>query len=182
MNNRRNFLRTGCCAVAALAAGIALPQPLAVARAAETPLDPAEFARQRFLDHWNCTIAILEAFAPKYGAPMEHLRKLATPFAAGMWLGKTCGAVTGAMMAMGLAHGRAAEKDAKADELMPAKMKELYAMIQADYGPDLDCSALLGTDMSSPEGVKQAADKGLFKSKCPGLVLASARAVVKLAG
>jgi C_GCAxxG_C_C family probable redox protein len=182
MHNRRDFLRTGCCAATALAAGIALPRPLAMAQAAGAPQDPAAFARQRFLEHFNCTVAILEAFAPKYGAPIEHIRKLATPFAAGMWLGKTCGAVTGAMMALGLAYGRAAEKDANADEAMPGRMKALYALVQADFGPDLDCSALLGADMATPEGVKQAADKGLFTSKCPELVLASARAVVILTG
>jgi C_GCAxxG_C_C family probable redox protein len=182
MKNRRDFLVTGCCAAAAMAAGAVLPLPPTVALAADSPQDPAEFAKERFLDHWNCTIAILEAFVPKYGAPMEHIRKIATPFAAGMWLGKTCGAVTGAMMALGLVYGRTAEKDSRADEIMPAKAKELYAMIQAEFGPDLDCSALLGTDMATPEGVKQAADMGLFKSKCPELVLASARAVEKLAG
>jgi len=180
MNNRRTFLITGCCAAAALAAGIVLPRSQTVALAADAPIDPAEFAKQRFLDHFNCTIAILEAFAPKYGAPLEHIRKIATPFAAGMWLGKTCGAVTGAVMALGLAYGRTAAKDSHADALMPAKVKELYTLVQAEFGPDLDCSALLGTDMGTPEGVKKAADLGLFKIKCPGLVLASARAVEKL--
>lgn len=179
MTTRRALLTGGCCAVAAALAGV--PILMKTGRAAPPapgqPVDPVlagEFARQRFLDHFNCAIAVLEAFAPAYGLGMDELRRLATPFAAGMWLGKTCGAVTGGIMVLGLAHGRAAEHDDAADKAMPGLVRAYTAGLQEQFGPDLDCSALLGADMSTPEGLKQAADKGLFTSFCPKIVAASA--------
>jgi hypothetical protein len=41
-------------------------------------------------------------------------------------------------------------------------------------------AALLGGDMSTDAGIKEAADKGLFESKCSVLVEASTREALRL--
>jgi hypothetical protein len=73
-------------------------------------------------------------------------------------------------MVIGLAHGKtgAPAKDvAERVTAFSAAMKERFG--------SLSCSALLGSDMATAEGVKLAADRGLFKSFCPGVVEASVR-------
>jgi len=107
------------------------------------------------------------------------ITQITTPFAAGMWNGLTCGAVTGAMMAIGMRYGRTNAGDAKATDLTKVKMRDLMTAMTGQFG-DLNCSALLGTDMATDEGIKEAAAKGLFKSKCPLLVEAAAREAARL--
>jgi C_GCAxxG_C_C family probable redox protein len=111
--------------------------------------------------------------------PPETLTMLTTAFAAGMWNGLTCGAVTGAMMAVAMRHGRSSDGDGAASDVTKVKMRELMKAMTAQFG-DLNCSALLGTDMATDEGMKEAASKGLFKSKCPQLVETATRVAAKL--
>ncbi|KAF0233579.1 MAG: hypothetical protein FD177_1539 [Desulfovibrionaceae bacterium] len=187
--DRRSFVTGACCgAVAVAAAGAALPllSPSVSAGAdAHQPAvlpagaDPAAYARERFLSHWNCTQAVLESLSGHAGMDAEALTRITTPFAAGMWNGLTCGAVTGAMMALGMRFGRASDGDGKATDVTKVKMRELAAAMRAQFG-NLDCSALLGADMATDAGVSQAAGKGLFKSKCPLLVEAAVKEAAKL--
>jgi C_GCAxxG_C_C family probable redox protein len=142
-------------------------------------MDPAAFARDRFLSHWNCTQAVLEGLGPESGLSAETITRITTPFAAGMWSGLTCGAVTGAMMAIGMRFGRSSDGDAAATEATTAKVRELVTTLGKEFG-GLDCSALLGVDMATDAGIKEAASKGLFKSKCPLLVEASVREAARL--
>ena len=175
--SRREILAGACSACACVALGL----PTAHAAAAQLPegMDPAVFSKERFLTHWNCTQAVLESLAVHSSMDAETLSKITSPFAAGMWSGLTCGAVTGAMMAIGMRYGRTSDGDAKAMETTTAKTRELMAALSGKFG-DLNCSALLGVDMSTDAGIKEAADKGLFKSKCPVLVEASTREALRL--
>ena len=183
--DRRSFVTGACCgAVAVAAAGAALPLLTPATSAAQPAVlpsgaDPAAYARERFLSHWNCTQAVLESLSGHAGMDAEAVTRITTPFAAGMWNGLTCGAVTGAMMALGIRFGRATDGDGKGTDVTKVKMRELVAAMRAQFG-DLDCSALLGTDMATDAGVSQAAGKGLFKSKCPLLVEAAVKEAAKL--
>ena len=175
--DRRLFLTGACCAGAGFAAGMMMPRG-GEAAAPVPGADAALFARERFLSHWNCTQAVLEALAPQAGLAPEDITRLTTPFAAGMWNGMTCGAVTGAVMAIGMRFGRTSDGDGQAAEKTRKKMRRYMAAVKKEFGA-LDCSALLGTDMATDEGMKQAADKGLFKSICPALVEAAVREALK---
>jgi hypothetical protein len=50
---------------------------------------------------------------------------------------------------------------------------------KARYGY-LNCSELLGVNMGIPEGVKEAARKGLFTSRCPLYVKTAAEILEKI--
>lgn len=178
MSPTRRQLLAGACSVCALAA-LGLPTTQTAAAAPPEGVDPALFAKERFLSHWNCTQAVLESLSVHSGLSPEVLTKITTPFAAGMWNGLTCGAVTGAMMAIGMRYGRMSDGDDKATEMTTAKVRQLVATLGRQYG-DLACSALLGVDMATDAGIKEAAGKGLFKSKCPLLVEAAAREAMRL--
>lgn len=51
--------------------------------------------------HYNCAQAVLIPFAPDIGISEEQAFKLALDFNAGMGHGYVCGAISGALMAMG---------------------------------------------------------------------------------
>ena len=91
------------------------------------------------------------------------------PFAGGMRLGETCGAVTGAFMVLGLRH-------CSTDGGTPAGRSEVYARVVDFAGRfkqrngSLTCRDLLGCDISTTEGMKQAQEQNLFKTTCVQMV------------
>jgi C_GCAxxG_C_C family probable redox protein len=131
--------------------------------------DRPKHAKQRFLKSMNCSQAVLETYAEEMGLSVENARKVASAFAGGMGMGAECGAVTGALMVIGMKHGKIADKDAAADKETFSRVAKLVEDFKKEHG-DISCSNLLGTDMGTPEGVKKAGDQGLFTSQCPKFV------------
>ena len=136
--------------------------------------DRPEYAKQRFLKSMNCSQAILETYAEEMGMSTENARKVASAFAGGMAMGTECGAVTGAFMVIGMKHGKTKDKDTAADKATFTRVAKFVEEFKKEHG-DIGCSNLLGTDMGSPEGVKKAADQGLFTSRCPQFVETAAK-------
>ena len=137
------------------------------------PSNRPESASAQFLRSMNCSQAILETYAPSMGMSRETARRVAAAFAGGMGIGTECGAVTGAFMVIGLKYGKIEDKDAGADGKTFEKVAEFTKEFKAEH-KHLECSDLLGVDMSTPEGIKEAAGKGLFTSVCPKLVHSAA--------
>lgn len=81
-------------------------------------------------------------------------------------LGLTCGAVTGAFLAIGLRFGRSRAEDLAAKEKTYAVMAEFARRFRARHGEDLSCPALIGCDLSTPEGAREAAENDYFDSRC----------------
>lgn len=172
---RRELIK---CAGMCVLAGVATATPVASVRAKSLPAgaDAGEFARKRFLSHWNCTQAVLEATSHLYKGDPEMAVRMATGFAGGMTTGKTCGALTGAYMAIGLIHG---------GEGVPSKkVAGAIARLNSDFIEKFGatgCSPLVGTDMATAEGVKQAGKKKMFTQLCPKLVEMAVKGVEELA-
>ena len=157
--SRREMLKGSLCLGICLAAGGSLGEAQAApARVGDRP----EAARREFLKTMNCSQAILKQYAPAYGMNPDQACRLATGFAGGMAGGERCGAVTAAYLVLGLAHG---PKERKVFPLV----KSFNAAFTARHGR-LGCSQLLGVDMGTEEGMKQAKRKGFFKTRCPNYV------------
>jgi C_GCAxxG_C_C family probable redox protein len=83
--------------------------------------------------------------------------------------GDTCGAVTGAMMAIGLRHAKVRPDDDASRELAYALTQEFMDAFRERNG-SLLCRELLGVDVSTPEGMKEVREKDLFARVCPKFV------------
>jgi C_GCAxxG_C_C family probable redox protein len=119
-----------------------------------------------FGNGYACSQAILAVYGEPFGLDCGTALKVAGGFAGGMRMGATCGAVTGAYMVLGLAYCPAGpESRAAAYE----KIKEFTERFRRRNG-SVSCSILLGVDMSTPEGVEQARQQGLFQTRCPKMV------------
>ncbi|MBQ6174259.1 MAG: C_GCAxxG_C_C family protein [Clostridia bacterium] len=89
-----------------------------------SPLDHAEEARRLFLEGYNCAQAVFCAFCDETGLPREQAARLSSAFGGGMGrLREICGAVSGALMALGTLRGYSDPTD-------PAQKKALYARVQ----------------------------------------------------
>lgn len=169
--SRREMLKGTLCLGVCLAAGGTLNEAQA-AVGAKTAAGRPEAARKHFLKSMNCSQAILENYAPIYGINAEAACKLATGFAGGMAAGHECGAVTAAYMVLGLAHG---PKERKVFPKVEAFNKEFKARHR-----ELGCSQLLGVNMGTKEGMKEAQRKGLITARCPGYVKSAAEILEKM--
>ncbi len=69
-------------------------------------MSKAENARATFRKGFNCSQAVLSAFAEEFGLDPIMAYRVAAAFGGGMGhMGETCGAVTGAFMVIGLKYG-----------------------------------------------------------------------------
>jgi len=136
--------------------------------------DPIKTAQERFDQKFNCSQAVFSAFAPKLGIQDEIALKLASPFGGGTaHQGHVCGAVTGALMTLGLQKG-SATPETKDETYRLAE--EYIKQFQGRHGSIL-CRELTGYDISKLGELEKARDAGVFKNTCPGLVKTAAELV-----
>jgi C_GCAxxG_C_C family probable redox protein len=136
--------------------------------------NPADIAAARFDQKLNCAQAVFSAFAPSLGLDDETALRLASPFGGGISRrGEICGAVSGALMALGLAHGSSTPEG---KEEIYQLGQEFLQRFEAGHRSIL-CRQLLGADISTPEGHARARDAGVFQSVCPFVVREAAQIV-----
>lgn len=139
-------------------------------------MSKAEMAVATFNEGFMCSQAIVSSYCEAYGLPRETALRLAETFGGGMNMGHTCGAVTGALMVIGLKYGREeAGDEASRQQARDAALK-FVREFEARHGT-LACKALLGTDISTAEGLQAARENGLFTTLCPGYVRDAAEIV-----
>jgi C_GCAxxG_C_C family probable redox protein len=129
----------------------------------------AKRAVKRFRKGFNCSQAVLGSYCEQFGLECGKAFKVATGFGGGMRMGGTCGAVSGALMVLGLKYGNTTAEDKEAKAKTYTKVEEYTNRFKARNG-SVTCRELLGCDLSTPEGMKEAKDKGLFSSICPRIV------------
>jgi len=132
--------------------------------------DKAEKAVACFREGFTCSQAILSTYGSELGLERTMALKAASVFGAGMGrLGEVCGAVTGALIVIGLKHGQTEVKDKDAKEKTYALVRDFADRFRTREGTLL-CRELLGCDLATPEGMATARQKGYFTERCPRFV------------
>jgi len=113
---------------------------------------------------------VLSSFGDQFGLDRALALRVAGAFGGGMArMGETCGAVTGALMVIGLKYGMTQAKDEAAREKTYKLVQEFATRFKARHH-SMVCRELLGYDLSKPEERKAALEKGLFTTLCPQFV------------
>ncbi len=137
-------------------------------------MDRIETAVRMFEQEFSCSQSVFSAFADPADLPRETALRVAAGFGGGLARsGETCGAVTGAIMALGLGHCSAPTDDPLAKERAYPPVQEFLARFKARHG-SIVCRELLDCDLGAPEGLQSAREQGLFKSRCPAFVRTAA--------
>jgi len=138
-------------------------------------------AQKYFEDHFNCAQSVFAPFACRYGMDLETALKIPTPFGGGMGhAGQVCGAVSGGLMAIGLATGISSyDRDLKYACYDMAK--EFQSRFRELHG-DITCPGLLGYDIGDPEELERVREQNLFHTMCPQFVGDAARIADELIG
>lgn len=128
----------------------------------------AEKALQGFGAGVDCSQAVFGEFAPQMGVDRETALKISANFGGGMWEGETCGAVVGALMALGLKYGQGDEVDQDKKNAMLAKTAEFKEKFAAEYGSCI-CKEILGYKI--PEDMEKIMEEDKFGKVCCHLVV-----------
>lgn len=132
-------------------------------------MNKTEKALSLFSNNFNCSQAVFTAFASDFGIDEKTALMLGTSFGGGARNGEICGAVSGALLVLGLKYGH---YDAEDNE-----QKSRAYEIAVDYtkrfkekNGSIVCRDLLGYDLTVPEDKVFIKEKNLFKTVCPEMV------------
>jgi C_GCAxxG_C_C family probable redox protein len=117
----------------------------------------------------NCTQAVLSTYGRRYGLDPELALRMSGAFGSGMGMGETCGAVTGALMVIGLKHSKVSGSRLLSRDRTEDVAHEFVERFKALHGTVV-CRELLGCDVTTPEGLKTAKQEKHFKKRCPEYV------------
>lgn len=120
-------------------------------------LDRSKELRADQTRHYNCAQGVLVPFAEAKGIDSETAYQIAGNFGAGMKRAATCGAITGALMALGL-YG---VED-------PAVISEVYRRLKENHQGCLDCGDLLRINKENGGNKKTHCDNMVYE--CVSLV------------
>ena len=119
---------------------------------------------------YNCSMAIFSAYAPNFGLDAEAAARMASPFGAGISkTGEICGAVSGALMVIGLTQKVEDIRDASSREKVYALAGRFIDGFTARNG-SVNCTELVGYDLSDTRQYAEAREKKVFATTCSKLV------------
>jgi C_GCAxxG_C_C family probable redox protein len=143
-------------------------------------MNKVERAVSCFNDGFSCSQAVLSTYGEQFGLDRETALKVAGAFGGGMGhMGETCGAVTGALMVIGLKYGQTRVDDKEPKKKTYRLVKEFAEQFKVRNG-SINCTELLGCDLSTPEGMQRAKERGLFTTVCPKFVQDAAEILEEL--
>ena len=123
-----------------------------------------------YKSRFTCSSAVFSAFSDELGLDPDTAKKIACGFGAGISKsGNICGAVTGAIMVIGLKYGKTTQGDDAATEKTRALVQKFLQEFKKRHG-SINCTELLGYNLGKPEEFAQARDNKQFVTKCPELV------------
>ena len=140
---------------------------------------PADVAERLFREGYACSQAVLLAFAPRFGLDADLAARVASAFGGGMARhGWTCGALTGALMAVGLHAGNAAADGQAQKDDAYARVATLLEQFRTKHGAT-ECRRLIGFDLADAVQRQAASDAGVFANTCPLFVRTAAALVAE---
>ncbi len=134
-------------------------------------MDKKTFAIQQFKRGYNCAQSVVSAFADELDIDYDTAIRITSGFGGGMGRQQlTCGALTGAYMVIGYLHGMHAPDDDLANQKAAKMIQKFTSRFKEKYGHS-DCFSLLGVDLNTEEGKKEAEEKNLYELKCEKFIL-----------
>lgn len=142
-------------------------------------MDHIHKANLLFEQKYHCSQAVLGAFAEELGITEKQALKLGGCFGGGMCKGEVCGAVTGALMALGLKYGQSEIEDLESRKKANDISVEMLERFKGENGSYI-CRDLLGYDISNEDDIEIIKEKELFTKFCPKMVESATKIAEKL--
>lgn len=128
-----------------------------------------EIAAGYFDNYFNCAQAVFTTFAVEEGIPEELALKIATQFGGGCRKGEVCGAVSGALMVLGLKYGHC-HFNAPEEKEQAYQYAEEFMNRFIEKNGTVVCKERLGYNLSKPVEMAKIREQHLFDTICPRMV------------
>ncbi len=132
-------------------------------------MNNVEKAQEYFKNGFNCSQAVFTTFAVDLGMSEEMALKVATQFGGGARKGEMCGAVSGALMVLGLKYGHC-HYDAQEEKAKAYKIAEDFMNRFIEKNGTVVCRELLGYDLTKFEDMAKIKELNLFQITCPKMI------------
>ena len=133
-----------------------------------------------FKGGFSCSQAVCLAFADDYGIDRPTALRLSCALGGGMGhSGNTCGAVTGALMVIGMKYGRTTLDDLAAKEKTYALANRFITeFLRINHS--VNCTDLIGYNLSDPKQLALARENKAFHTRCAKFVGDAAEILEKI--
>jgi C_GCAxxG_C_C family probable redox protein len=144
-------------------------------------MDKQQIAVKYFRDKFNCSQSVIATFGPEYGLSEDKCLKIGTAFGGGMGRQQhICGAITGALMVLGLKYGKGLNDNEEKKWNTYLKTKEFFDEFRKING-SVNCLDLLdGLDMNCQDDYKKIKDQNLFSVRCEKYVSDAISILIKI--
>ena len=133
-------------------------------------MNKTEEAKEIFGKGLNCAQSVLFVYGKEFFTEDPSAFRLASAFGAGIsYRGEMCGAVSGALMVIGLHYGYTDLTIESSKEILLKISGEFIEMFSKQNGSVI-CNKLVGCEIDTPEGLQYARQNDLFRDICPRLV------------
>lgn len=127
-----------------------------------------------FKSGYSCSQSIISTYGPDLGLERELALRVGASFHGGIGMtGRTCGAVNGALIILGLKTAMVKLGDVESKEMNTKLTRNFINKFIEKFG-SIECKDLLGCDIGSEEGLKKAKNNAMFQEKCPKFIEAAA--------
>ncbi|NLN75800.1 MAG: C_GCAxxG_C_C family protein [Armatimonadetes bacterium] len=138
-----------------------------------------EIAIDYFAQKYSCAESVLLGLLEAHEIDCPVAPRIATGFGGGFGsFGEVCGAISGAVMALGLQFGRDT-LDVEQKAICYNKVRFLMDMFENEFGTVL-CAQLTGCEMRTDEGKARAKELNLHNTLCPKFVAFAAECASEL--
>ncbi len=128
-------------------------------------MSSAEYHAQGF----NCAESVLLGLCEEMHVESPLIPRIATGFGGGIGhTGNICGAITGAVMALGIALGREKPEDRATRDRLYLLVESFLGEVEKALG-HLDCLSLIGVRLNTEEGLKRYREENL-RERCRSIV------------
>ncbi|MBN1330516.1 MAG: C_GCAxxG_C_C family protein [Candidatus Heimdallarchaeota archaeon] len=142
--------------------------------------DIKERALEYFHGDYNCAQAVLRAVLEEKNLFFSDAPAIAANFGGGIiGRGEICGAVSGALMAIGVIASKKEETITEQKKLANEIAKKFYEEFEKIFNHNT-CNGLIGIDRKDPDARQKAVDAGLYRDNCPKFVAQAAKIVLDL--
>lgn len=142
--------------------------------------DAGNNAREYLASEYNCAQSVLKAVLEEKDAFFDEAMSLSSGFGGGIaGEGRTCGAVSGAIMAIGVLNGLHSKDVVKNKERTYKISSILIERLKTKFG-SIQCYELIGVDMKDSEAKKAARERGVFSDQCSEFVATAVKIVLDL--
>ena len=129
--------------------------------------DRADRALNYFDNSFNCAQSVLASFAGELGLSEDESLRVACAFGGGMGRQQyTCGAVTGAAMALGLKFGKGLHDEEEKKKFTYEKTVQLFEEFERIHGSTTCRHLLENLDMRNEKEHAIIVERNLFNSSC----------------